>query len=293
MNNENKSFLNRIFGGVNMSWPFVIIYAVAAAVMTALFLIVPALAQTSLQRVGETLEAWFLFAIFIMANCKSPLESALKTFVFFLISQPLIYLFQVPFSSMGWGLFSFYKYWAILTVATLPMAYVGWYITKRNWLSALILLPVIAFLAGTGMQGFKEAANNYPHHLGVGIFCLASILLYIAAFFPDLKSKLLGILVAAAAAAFIYIRTPQVTVQTTQPLEGIPVLSDDAYAGSENPEIANPQVWSEDGVSYVYIFSRKYGDTVITVTDGESEYRFNVRVYNDHGTAMIGITKAD
>lgn len=30
---------------------------------------------------------------------KKPLESALKTFVFFLISQPLIYLLQVPFSA--------------------------------------------------------------------------------------------------------------------------------------------------------------------------------------------------
>ena len=293
MNNENKSFLNRIFGGVNMSWPFVIIYAVVTAALTALFLIVPALASTSLQRMGETLEAWFLFAIFIMANCKSPLESALKTFVFFLISQPLIYLFQVPFSSMGWGIFSFYKYWAILTVATLPMAYVGWYITKRNWLSAMILLPVIAFLAGTGMQGFKEAAANYPHHLGVGIFCLASIILYILAFFPDLKTKLLGILVAAAAAAFIYIRTPQVTVQTTQALPDTPALSDDAEVSVEDATIASVQTWTEEGTAYAYVYSQKYGDTSFTITDGDKSYRFNVRVYNDHGTAKISITKAD
>lgn len=37
-------------------------------------------------------------------NSKDPLDSALKTFVFFLISQPLVYLVQVSFSEMGWGL---------------------------------------------------------------------------------------------------------------------------------------------------------------------------------------------
>jgi hypothetical protein len=293
MDYTNKSYLNRIFGGVNMSWPFVIICAVIAAAATALFLIVPAFASTSLQRVGETLEAWFLFAIFIMANCKSPLESALKTFVFFLISQPLIYLFQVPFSSMGWGIFGYYKYWAILTAATLPMAYVGWYITKKNWLSVLILLPVIAFLAMTGYEGFRDAFTSFPRHLGVGIFCLASIILYMAAFFPDLRSKLLGIAVTIAVCVFMFIRTPQVNVQTTQPLPETPAISEDASVTTENAEIARPQVWSEDGTSYAYIFSQKYGTTVITVTDGSNVYRYNVRVYNEGGTAMIEITKAE
>lgn len=55
---------------------------------------------------GETLEAWVFFAVIIIANAKSSLDSALKTFVFFLISQPLIYLLQVPFTWQGWGSFS-------------------------------------------------------------------------------------------------------------------------------------------------------------------------------------------
>lgn len=63
--------------------------------------------------------------LIIMANCQKPLESACKTFVFFLISQPLIYLLQVPFSSMGWGLFGYYWNWFIWTLLTFPMAFVG------------------------------------------------------------------------------------------------------------------------------------------------------------------------
>ncbi len=41
-------------------------------------------------------------------------------FFFFLISQPLIYLLQVPFSSMGFELFIYYKYWFIWTLLTIP-----------------------------------------------------------------------------------------------------------------------------------------------------------------------------
>ena len=50
-----------------------------------------------------------MFAMIIISNCKTPKEAAAKTFVFFLISQPLIYLLQVPFSWQGWGLFHYYK----------------------------------------------------------------------------------------------------------------------------------------------------------------------------------------
>ncbi|MBQ1507321.1 MAG: hypothetical protein IIZ36_02715, partial [Ruminococcus sp.] len=130
MTDKKQSLLRRctdkLFGGIDMKWWKVIVLAVASAVITFIFLVVPIFENTSFYNMGVTFEAWILLAVFIMANCKKPLESALKTFVFFLISQPLIYLFQVPFSSMGWGLFGYYKYWAIWTVLTFPMAFVGW-----------------------------------------------------------------------------------------------------------------------------------------------------------------------
>ena len=46
-------------------------------------------------------------------NSKSPVDSAIKCFLFFLISQPLIYLIQVPFSSQGWHIFVYYKLFLI------------------------------------------------------------------------------------------------------------------------------------------------------------------------------------
>lgn len=289
---KNKGLLNKIFGGLNMSWPVVIIYAVVSALVTALFLIVPAFAETSFHRVGETLEAWFLLAILIMANCKTPVESALKTFVYFLISQPLIYLFQVPFSSMGWGLFMYYKYWAILTVATLPMAYVGWYITKRNWLSLVILLPVIAFLAMTGLQGFNDAMMAFPRHLLVGIFCYGQIILYLLAFCPDIKQKAAGIAVALAVTAFFFIRTPRLSLDLSTDLPDTPVLSEEATVATGDTEIAAVQIIGpEEGRIYIHV--QKYGTTEMTITDGDKEYSYTVTVYNDKGIARVQIDPAE
>lgn len=197
-NNASGRFLNKLFGGLNMSWPRVILFAVGAAVLTAVFLIVPVFKNSSFERMGVYLEAWVLFAVLIMANCRKPLEAALKTFVFFLVSQPLIYLFQVPFSWLGWGIFSFYKTWLIWTVLTLPGAFVGWFITKRNWLSVLILSPVLAFLGYTLFDCAWTCLTGFPQYLLAALFCLAQIVLYIAAFFPKRAQKLVGALIPAA-----------------------------------------------------------------------------------------------
>lgn len=170
-----------------MSWVKLIIFSVVIAVVTALFLIIPFFGDTSFERVGVHLEAWILFAVIIMSNCKKPLESALKVFVFFLISQPLIYLIQVPFSWMGWDLFSFYSYWFKITLCTFPAAFVGWFITKKNWISALILLPVIAFLGLTTYQCGVECIKSFPHLILATIFCILQIVVYVIVFFPIKK----------------------------------------------------------------------------------------------------------
>ena len=201
-NTNNKSILRRctekIYGGLNMSWPVVILFAVCAALLTFAALMIPAFDHSSVRRIGETVEAWIFFAVIIMANCKKPLESALKTFVFFLISQPLIYLMQVPFSWMGWGLFQYYKHWFILTLCTFPAAFVGWYIKKKNWLSLLIFLPILGLLTFYYVDGFRTAVNHFPRLLLMAVFCLAQVLLYLYAFTDKLWQKIVGFLAPLA-----------------------------------------------------------------------------------------------
>ncbi len=62
-----------------------------AGIMAAL----PVARDTSFADISISFECWVLFGIFIILNSKTPLDSGLKCFAFFLISQPLIYRTQV------------------------------------------------------------------------------------------------------------------------------------------------------------------------------------------------------
>ncbi|SCW58949.1 hypothetical protein SAMN02910456_02018 [Ruminococcaceae bacterium YRB3002] len=187
-----------------MSWPVVILYAVGTGVLAALFMIIPGFAKTSLGRMGETLEVWIFYAVILMANCKRPLESAFKTFVFFLISQPLIYLLQVPFSPLGWGTFSHYPYWFVWTLLTFPMAFAGWYIRKHNWLSLSIFLPILFLLTCDYVSGFMSAYVDFPHLIVTALFCLGQVVLYMYVFTENIWQKLIGVLWPLAAVLLLF-----------------------------------------------------------------------------------------
>ncbi|MBQ1352136.1 MAG: hypothetical protein IIY71_05380 [Oscillospiraceae bacterium] len=203
--------LKRIFGGVKMTWPRVILFAVIVGIFTALMaILVPD--GNSFHEIAVSFEAWILFAIIIIANCDSPKEAALKTFVFFLISQPLIYLLQVPFSWMGWQLFMYYKYWFILTLLTLPGAYIGWYIKKNNILSALILSVMLVLLIYLGIGYLRDVMQNFPNHLISTVFCFAQVPFLIFGILRDKKARLTALAISLAALAvsgvMIFSRAP-------------------------------------------------------------------------------------
>jgi len=171
--------VKKLFGGIDLSWKKLIIFAISIAVYTATMAIIPIAKDTSFSDIAATLEWWILFGVIIICNSKSPKDSALKCFIFFLISQPLIYLLQVPFSWQGWRLFSYYKYWFISTLLTIPMGYIGYYIKKDNIFSIIIILPMLILLAVLGIGFFSSTLENFPHHLLSGIFCFIAIILII------------------------------------------------------------------------------------------------------------------
>ena len=286
-----KKLLNKLYGGIRFTWPRLIAYAVAAAALTAVFLIFPVFENTSFNRMGVDMEAWIFLAILIMANCKTPLESALKTFVFFLISQPLIYLLQVPFSFMGWGLFRYYGFWFRLTLLTFPMAFVGWYITKKNWLSLLILAPVLAFLGSVFFEALRETVLCFPRLLVTALFCLAQILLYLYLFTSNVWQKIVGLLAALAAVTFLLATTTAVDINGTMFLPNDPVLSEAAVVSVEDPDFASVSVESTGTDSMVRIQSTKLGSTAMTIQDGQTEYHYLLEIYKDkQGYAQINIT---
>ena len=283
--------LNKLFGGINMTWPKVILFAVATAVVTFIFLVVPIFENTSFERMGVTLEAWIFFAVIIMSNCKKPLESALKVFVFFLISQPLIYLLQVPFSSLGWELFSFYKTWFIWTLLTFPIAFIGWYINKKNWLSLLILAPVLGWLTFTYVNAFVDTVHHFPYLLVTALFCLGQVVVYLYLFTSNLWQKLLGFLVPLATVILLLLTQPMMELRATVFLPDEPVLTEEAVVSVADPEEAQVSIAETGPDSLVLVAANHYGSTTFTIRDGDREYRYSVRIYEDEtGSNQVLIT---
>ena len=186
--------MKKIFGGINLTWKKLILFAIITGLYTAIMALIPITKETSFRDIAIYFEWWILFGIIIICNSKTPLDSALKCFVFFLISQPLIYLIQVPFSHMGWKLFYYYKYWFIWTIACFPMGYVGYYIKKNNILSVLILLPMLLLLAYLGLGYLSAVVENFPHHLLSFIFCFTLIIVLIFNIFKNIKLRILAFL---------------------------------------------------------------------------------------------------
>ncbi len=277
-----------------MSWCTVILFALGTAVLTSIFLIVPIFQNTSFELMGVDFEAWFFFAIIIMANCKKPLESALKTFVFFLISQPLIYLIQVPFSSMGWGLFGYYRYWFLWTLLTFPMAFVGWFITKRNWLSVIILAPVLTFMGSAVYKSGLHCIHHFPYRLVTSLFCLLQIVIYVIKFFPDMKKKLIGTLIPLITVVIFTVATPQFDINGTAFLPNAPILSDSAVVVIEDNSVATVTIESTGEDSMIRVYASQFGATDFIIRDGEAEYLYTLEVFEDDtGHSQIRITERE
>ena len=181
--------MRKLFGGLNITWPKLIFFAIVAGVYTGVMAVLPAARSTSFADITMTFEVWILFGILIIVNSKSPVDSALKCFVFFLISQPLVYLIQVPFNRMGWELFKYYPQWFVWTLCTIPMGFVGYYMKKDKWWGIFILTPMLLFLGYHYAMFLKEMRSFFPNHLLSTVFCFVTLLLYALYIFKDKKVR--------------------------------------------------------------------------------------------------------
>ena len=194
-NAPERRLFDKIFGGVNLTWGRLVIFAVAMGIFTALMALLPIAEDTSFADIAISFEVWILFGIFIIMNSKSATDSALKCFVFFLISQPLVYLIQVPFSDAGFGLFRYYGYWFLWTLATPVMGFIGYFLKKDRWWGILILLPVLILLGFCFESYLQALIFDFPHHLLSTVFCFLSIMIYSMCIFKNQKVKIVSIIV--------------------------------------------------------------------------------------------------
>ena len=263
--------IKKLFGGIDLTWTKLIIFAIIAGTYTALMAILPATKNTSFEDITVYFEVWILFGIIIIMNSRSPMDSALKCFVFFLISQPLVYLLQVPFSALGWGIFGYYRYWFIWTLFTLPMGYIGYYMKKDKWWGLLILTPILLLLGYHYANYLGKTIFFFPHHLLSMLFCFATILLYPQVIFNDKKIRTAGLIISIVIilAASVYTLINRHVYNTT-------LLSNGGEAGAVF-----------DDTYKAYLEDESFGTIQIEYNEAIEDYLLNARLVKGGKTKLF------
>ena len=292
------AYMNRIkklFGGIELTWKKLIVFAIIAGLFTAAMAILPATNDTSFEDIAVYLDVWILFGILIIMNSKSPLDSALKCFVFFLISQPLVYLIQVPFSSLGWQIFGYYKYWFIWTLFTLPMGYIGYYMKKDKWWGLLILAPILIILGIDYSNYLGKTVYLFPHHLLSALFCAVTIAIYPLCIFNDKKVKTIGIIISILIilAATVYALVNRYTYNTTLLSNNgeLGAVFDDSYkAYLEDDSFGKVEIVYNEAIEDYLLNANlvKGGQTRLILEDSKGSRK----IYNlDIGYSKVDITE--
>lgn len=184
--------LETLFLHTKMRWKTVLLLALGCGLAVGLLMVPEALASTSLQQPGISYEFWIFMALFILLNCEKPWEAGVKTFVFFLISQPLIYLVQVPFSPWHWDLLRYYPRWGLITLLTLPGAALGWYVRKEKWYSVLLLAVLNVILCLELPSSVRALAEGFPRYLLSTAFIVFELVFFTLLLFKNKKLRALS-----------------------------------------------------------------------------------------------------
>lgn len=266
-----QAALKKVFGGLNISWPVVIVWAILAGIYTGVMAKMPLVQDTSLTDICATFESWVLFAAIIVTNVKTPWESALKCFVFFLISQPLVYLVQVPFS--GWGIMGYYRNWIIWTIATLPLGFAGWYIKKNNVVAVIVMAAGSAFLAYHAATFLSKAISNPPWHILSFLFCVCLIFAMIFGCFEAgvFRKVSVGIAVVLLAVGCFLALRPNIDITYNLAYfdEGIEITEDCQVSSSDSSVATAEIVELYEGNWSATIHFVGFGTTEITFVDAD------------------------
>ena len=262
--------IKKIFGGIELTWKKLIIFAIIAGAYTAIMAMLPIAKDTSFADITISFEVWILFGILIIMNSKSANDSALKCFAFFLISQPLVYLIQDVINHSNLFL-TYYRFWIIWTICTIPMGFIGYFMKKDKWWGLVILTPMLIFL-GFHYSGFLgQTIYNFPYHLLSTLFCIITLLLYPICIFSNKKVKVAGTIISA-----LIILTMSIIALFNNTTYNTVVLTNNGEAGAVF-----------DNTYTVYLEDSSYGDVSIKYDDGLEDYLIEAKFKKTGKTNLI------
>ncbi len=182
---------------INMTWKKVIIFAIIIGIYTGIVMLLPFLNKTSFQDIGISYEMWVLFAVIIVVNCKNGIDAMIKCFVFFLISQPIIYIVEILFGNLSFemGLYYYKSIWLPVTFLTLPGGVIAYYCKKQNVLGSIILGLGNTILSILGFCYVINVITEYPYHLLSAVFCFSTIFLISNCIQEKKKNKIIACII--------------------------------------------------------------------------------------------------
>lgn len=247
--------IKKLFGEINLTWTKVIIFAIIVGAYTGVMAMLPIARDTSFSDLTVSFEVWILFGIFIIMNSKSPVDSCLKCFVFFLISQPIVYLLQdVINHSMLFR--TYYKYWFMWTIATIPMGFIGYYMKKDKWWGLIILTPMLMLLGMEYATYLSKTIFSFPFHILTTLFCIITLIIYPIAIFKNKKIKIAGVIIS-----MIIIIAMTIMTLLNPPVYNTDILSNGGKDGATFDDTYN-----------VYLTDESYGEVYIKYEDGVEDW---------------------
>ena len=187
--------MQKLYGKLKMNWITVLVFALITGIYTGIMMCIPILENTSFQDIGPFYEWWVIFAVIIVVNCKKNWEAALKCFVFFLLSQPLVYLTEVVFGhlTMDMAIYYYFNFWLKPTFLTLPGGFIAYYCKKQNVLGSIILGLGNTIQACMGVYYLANTIRSFPHHILSAIVAFGSIFIMSIYIQKERKNQIIAI----------------------------------------------------------------------------------------------------
>ena len=160
-----------------MTWRNTLILALIAGAYTGLIAQAKFLADTSISDIAVTYEWWVFFAMIIIVNQKRWWEAGLKTILFFLVSQTVVFLVEFPI--VGEFYFAYWYRWMEIALLTLPGGIFAWLSTKRHFAADIVLSIPVALLCITGVMHTIVFLRKPPFHILSFIFCFLQAIFWI------------------------------------------------------------------------------------------------------------------
>lgn len=256
-----------------MSYKKVIAFSIITGTITAILNLMPFLGGTSFQDIAIYVEAWILFALIIILNCQSAKEAAIKCFIFFLISQPLIYLIEAIFGSEGFSIFRYYPRWAIITILTIPGAMIAYQIKRNNWLSLLVLSIANCYLAYAIIYYISMMKIVFPRHLLSALFCLSLIIIFTYALLTKKIHRIVAIILVLIT---LVISSITLDIFKKEGTYEIDVYSNSYTYRLDNPDIVNISTEANK----IKLTTKATGNTSLFIIDENgNEIEYVISVY--------------